>query len=156
MLNSELIALELTEAMKFVENAFRTINESMRKMPSAGDNNKQSDKKRSWLDRIKKPYTYMSQFALRFILRRILNEERPPADGDTMLYSLLDIWIAENRNETDFEARFRDLVQMKSRSNPRTYAACEYVYEKVAHTVAGNSDFRPMCGRGVAVLCGTR
>lgn len=126
------MALDIKEAKRFIENAFRTINESTRKKPIVDNSVKPSDKKRSWFDRIKKPYTYMSQFALRFTLKRILNEERTQDDSDIVLHSLLDIWMAENQHDADFETRFRDLVQIKNRSNPRTYASCEYVYEKVA------------------------
>lgn len=128
-LESELMALDLITANNFIHSTIATINDTIDISMKNQSNPKQPDRKRPWLNRIKKPYTYMGHFALQFVIRRILNEEQPELDSSQVLKNLLYLWINEHRNDTAFESLFRELVQTQFQS--RIYDCCEYFYEKV-------------------------
>lgn len=128
-LESELMALPLVTANNFIESTIATINETNEMSMKNQSNPKRPDRKRSWLNRIKKPYSYMGHFALQFVIRRILNEEQPEKSSSQVLKNLLYLWINEHRNEANFESQFRELVQTKFQS--RIYDCCEYFYERV-------------------------
>lgn len=130
-LQSELAALDIQLAKQFIKNTYATLQEMSKTPPKSSDTSKKSDKKRSWLDRLRKPYIYMSSFVLRFTLKRILNEDPPQESNDHILKELLDIWIIEHEGAADFESLFSDLVQTKSQSSARIYDCCEYFHQKV-------------------------
>lgn len=129
-LESELMALDMQLAKRFIKNAYDTLNEMPKSPQQSNDKTTKSDKKRTWLDRIRKPYIYMSSYVLNFVLKRILNEDPPQEDNNQILQELLDIFF-QHKNAAGFEMRFRDLVKTKSQSKARVFDCCEYFCEKV-------------------------
>lgn len=130
-LNSELKALNLDLADRFIQHLFASLKDYSKLDSVSKTSNKSTNKsneKRLWIHKIYKPYKRMSQYSLQFILKRILNDGYADCN---ILNDLLSIWINEYKKCDDFELKFRILVQA-SKTNSLIYDCCELFYRLVS------------------------
>lgn len=133
-LNRELEALNLDLADRFIQHLFASLKDYSKLDSVSKASNKSTNKsneKRLWIHKIYKPYKHMSQYSLRFILKRILNDGYAHYADRHVLKDLLSIWINEYKKCDDFESQFRILVQT-SKTNSLIYDCCELFYELVS------------------------
>lgn len=129
ILKKELMAFDIQSAKQFIVNTHKTLRDMAEKTPLK---TKKSDKRRSWLDRLREQYIYMSSYVLNVILKRIMDENPPQEINTQSMKEILEIWMYNNRNADDFEEKFRALVNTKSKA--RIYHCCEYFLETVSHS----------------------
>lgn len=139
-LKTELEAMKVDAVKEFIVNSFATIDANEATNPalkSQTPNATKKCKKPTCTTRLHKYHVSVTQYALQYILVRVLSGEYGTSDLETVFIALLTEWIRRNKPKDNFYELFRKLIQT-AYSSEVIYDCCRVLYEMVRSSKCSN------------------